>query len=125
MDITRKADLKTVEGPAEWFTGPRHDHRRLPTRGAVARQRSHRPFRARRPQMAPPNIRTTIISPGAVKTERLDHISEKDVRQANQDYVGQIGVPAETLAPLVAFAINEPEDVEINEFLFRPTAQEL
>ena len=65
------------------------------------------------------------ISPGAVKTELLDHISETDVQKANQDYVGQIGVPAETLARLVAFAINEPEDVGINEILFRPTAQEL
>lgn len=56
--------------------------------------------------MAPHNIRVTIISPGAVKTELLDHISEKDVQQANQDYVAQVGVPAETFARLVAFAIN-------------------
>jgi len=78
-----------------------------------------------RQEMAPHNVRVTIISPGAVKTELLDHISEKDVQQANQDYVAQIGVPAETLARLVAFSINEPEDVGINEILFRPTAQEL
>ncbi|WGM47835.1 putative oxidoreductase [Brevundimonas sp. NIBR10] len=78
-----------------------------------------------RQEMAPHNIRTTIISPGAVKTELLDHISETDVQKANQDYVAEIGVPAETLARLVAFAINEPEDVGINEILFRPTAQKL
>ncbi|QEE43705.1 SDR family oxidoreductase (plasmid) [Rhizobium sp. WL3] len=78
-----------------------------------------------RQEMAHYNIRTTIISPGAVKTELLDHISEKDVQKANQDYVGQVGVPAETFARMVAFAINEPEDVAINEILFRPTAQEL
>jgi NADP-dependent 3-hydroxy acid dehydrogenase YdfG len=78
-----------------------------------------------REEMAPHNIRTTIISPGAVKTELLDHISEKDVQEANQDYVGQVGVPAETFARLVAFAINEPDDVGINEILFRPTAQQL
>ena len=78
-----------------------------------------------RQEMASHNIRTTIISPGAVKTELLDHISETDVQKANQDYVGQIGVPPETLARLVAFAINEPEDVGSNEILFRPTAQEL
>lgn len=78
-----------------------------------------------RQEMAPYNIRTTIISPGAVKTELLEHISEKDVQQANQDYVGQVGVPADTFARMVAFAINEPEDVAVNEILFRPTAQEL
>ena len=78
-----------------------------------------------REEMAPHNIRTTIISPGAVRTELLDHISEKDVQQANREYVGQVGVPAETFARLVAFAINEPDDVGINEILFRPTAQQL
>ena len=75
--------------------------------------------------MAPHNIRVTIFSPGAVKTELLDHISEADVREANQGYVGEVGVPAETLARLVAFAINEPQDVSLNEILFRPTAQAL
>ena len=78
-----------------------------------------------RQEMAPHNIRVTIISPGAVKTELLEHITEADVQKANQDYVGQVGVPAETFARLVAFAISEPEEVGINEILFRPTAQEL
>jgi NADP-dependent 3-hydroxy acid dehydrogenase YdfG len=78
-----------------------------------------------RQEMTHYNIRTTIISPGAVKTELLEHISEKDVQKENQDYVGQVGVPAETFARMVAFAISEPEDVAINEILFRPTAQEL
>lgn len=78
-----------------------------------------------RQEMAPYNIRTTIISPGAVKTELLEHISEKDVQKANQDYVRQVGVPADTFARMVAFAISEPEDVAINEILFRPAAQEL
>lgn len=78
-----------------------------------------------RAEMAPRNIRTTIISPGAVKTELLDHISEKDVQSANQDYVAQVGVPAETLARMVAFAISEPDDVGISEIVFRPTAQQI
>lgn len=78
-----------------------------------------------REEMAPYNIRVTVVSPGAVKTELLDHISEKDVQKANQDFVAEVGVPAETFARLVAFAISEPEEVGINEILFRPTAQEL
>jgi NADP-dependent 3-hydroxy acid dehydrogenase YdfG len=71
------------------------------------------------------NVRTTIISPGAVKTELLDHISETDVQQANRDYVGQVGVPADSFARVVAFAISQPEELDINEILFRPTSQEL
>ena len=78
-----------------------------------------------RMEVKPYNIRTTIISPGAVKTELLDHISEADVQQANRDYVGQVGVPADSFARVVAFAISQPDELDINEILFRPTCQEL
>ena len=78
-----------------------------------------------RQEVKPYNIRTTVISPGAVTTELLDHISEGDVQTANRDYVGKVGVAAATYARMVAFAISEPADVDINEIVFRPTAQEL
>lgn len=71
------------------------------------------------------NVRATIISPGSVSTELLEHISDKDVQAVNQEYVGKVGVPPETYARMVAFAISEPEDVRINEIIFRPTAQDL
>ena len=38
------------------------------------------------------NIRTTIVCPGAVKTELLEHISEADIQKANKDYVGVVGI---------------------------------
>lgn len=78
-----------------------------------------------RQESAAYNIRATLISPGAVKTELLDHITDKEVQAVNQDYVENVGVPAETYARMVAFAINEPEDVGVSEIIFRPTAQEL
>ena len=78
-----------------------------------------------RMEVKPYGIRTTIISPGAVQTELLDHISETDVQQANRDYVGAVGVPADSFARVVAFAISQPEELDINEILFRPTSQEL
>jgi NADP-dependent 3-hydroxy acid dehydrogenase YdfG len=78
-----------------------------------------------REEVTPYNIRTTLISPGAVTTELLDHISDKDVQSANQDYVGQVGIPASSFADMVAFAISQPENVDVNEIIFRPTAQAL
>jgi NADP-dependent 3-hydroxy acid dehydrogenase YdfG len=36
----------------------------------------------------------------------------------------ELGIPAESFARAVAFAIGQPEDVDINEILFRPTRQE-
>ena len=78
-----------------------------------------------RQEVTPYNIRATILSPGAVATELLDHISEKDIQTANQDYVKKVALPADAYARLVAFIISEPEFVDINEVIFRPTAQEL
>lgn len=76
-----------------------------------------------RQEVKPYNIRTTVISPGAVATELLEHISEKEIQQQTKEFVNQIAVPPETFARMVAFAINEPADVDVNEILFRPTAQ--
>jgi len=36
-----------------------------------------------------------------------------------------VGIPAESFARMVAFAISQPEDVDVNEIVFRPTAQDL
>lgn len=76
-----------------------------------------------RQEVKPYNIRTTVISPGAVATELLEHISDEKIQAQTKHFVSQIAVPAETFARMVAFAINEPEDVDVNEILFRPTAQ--
>ncbi|WP_432712718.1 SDR family oxidoreductase [Pedobacter sp.] len=78
-----------------------------------------------RMEVKPYNIRTMIVCPGAVKTELLDHISEVDIQQANKDYVGDVGISPDSFARVVAFAISQPQDVDINEVIFRPTAQEL
>jgi NADP-dependent 3-hydroxy acid dehydrogenase YdfG len=78
-----------------------------------------------RQEVKPYNIRTTVISPGAMKTELADSIAEPDVAQGVRAFTDAIGVSAETFANSVSFAISQPEDVDINEILFRPTTQEL
>ena len=40
-------------------------------------------------------------------------------------YYEETAIPADSFARAVAFAINEPEDVDVNEILFRPTRQQL
>ena len=76
-----------------------------------------------RQEVKPYNIRTTVISPGAVATELLEHISEKEIQAETKDFVSQIAIPADSFARMVAFAIGQPDDVDVNEILFRPTAQ--
>ena len=69
------------------------------------------------------NIRVTTISPGAVKTELTEHITEPGLADNVKDVVSEIGVPASTMSSMVAFAISQPDDIDVNEILFRPTAQ--
>ena len=78
-----------------------------------------------RMEVKPYHIRTTIVCPGAVKTELLEHSTEADIQQANKDYVGAVGLDPDSFARVVAFAISQPEDVDINEIIFRPASQEL
>ena len=76
-----------------------------------------------RQEVKPWNIRTTIISPGMVATELPDSITEPDVAERTRKaYEGAID--ADSFARMVAFAMSQPEDVDVNEILFRPTSQE-
>ena len=77
-----------------------------------------------RQEVKPYNIRTTIISPGAVATELIDSITEPDIADAARKFVEDIAIDASAFARTVAFAIEQPDDVDINEILFRPTRQE-
>ena len=70
------------------------------------------------------NLRTTVISPGAVDTELPDSITEPDISENIHGFYQQFAIPADSFARAVAFAISQPEDVDINEILFRPTRQE-
>lgn len=76
-----------------------------------------------RREVKPYDIRTTIISPGAVATELLDTISEKDVLAATREAT-TIAISADSFARMVCFAISQPDDVDVNEILFRPTKQQ-
>ena len=78
-----------------------------------------------RQEVKPYNIRTTIISPGAIATELPKSITEGDVQESIQGFYEHYSIPADSFARTVSFAISQPEDVDINEILFRPTAQEL
>jgi len=76
-----------------------------------------------RQEVKPYNIRTTVISPGAVDTELPNSITEPDIAE-NIRKVYELAIPAESFARAVAFAMSQPEDVDVNEILYRPTRQE-
>lgn len=78
-----------------------------------------------RQEVKPYNIRTTVISPGAVATELPDSISEPDVSEGFHKFYADFAIPADSFARAVTFVIEQPEDVDINEILYRPTRQEM
>jgi NADP-dependent 3-hydroxy acid dehydrogenase YdfG len=77
-----------------------------------------------RQEVKPYNIRTTVISPGAVVTELPNTITDPVAAERVQKLYAEVGIAPSSFARAVAFAISQPEDVDINEILFRPTRQE-
>ena len=78
-----------------------------------------------RQEVKPYNIRTTVISPGAVATELPNTATDPDSADRVRKFYADVAIPADSFARAVAFAISQPEEVDINEILFRPTRQEL
>jgi NADP-dependent 3-hydroxy acid dehydrogenase YdfG len=76
-----------------------------------------------RQEVKPHGLRTTIISPGAVDTELPNSITEADVAEGVRKFY-EIAISPTSFARAVAYAIGQPDDVDINEILFRPTQQE-
>jgi NADP-dependent 3-hydroxy acid dehydrogenase YdfG len=78
-----------------------------------------------RQEVKPYNIRTTIVSPGAISTELPDSVTEADVAKGIREFYEQYAIPPDSFARVVMFAMNQPDDVDVNEILFRPTSQEM
>lgn len=69
------------------------------------------------------HIKTTMISPGAVNTELFSTISDPKQRAETEKQEKENGLSAADVANAVAYAIDQPADVAINEILMRPSSQ--
>jgi NADP-dependent 3-hydroxy acid dehydrogenase YdfG len=78
-----------------------------------------------RQEVKPYNIRSTIVSPGAVATELPDSVTDPEMAAGVKELYAQVAIPADSFARALSFAISQPDDVDINEILFRPTRQQL
>jgi len=68
-------------------------------------------------------LRTTSISPGYVQTELVDSIADPRIREQTKTSMAALGIPADAVARAIAFAIEQPGDVEIGDLTIRPTRQ--
>lgn len=72
------------------------------------------------------NIRVTIVSPGTVATELTDTITDEDVLLNLKKSSGKMEpLQAEDIAGAIAYAVEQPSHVDVNEILIRPRQQQL
>jgi NADP-dependent 3-hydroxy acid dehydrogenase YdfG len=69
-------------------------------------------------------LRTTIISPGAVTSELTQSITNEKISQGI-DKLYEDAIDARAIADAVLYAMQQPEDVDVNEIIVRPTKQKL
>ena len=70
------------------------------------------------------HIRTTTILPGAVESELKHGSSHGASAEFVNAFYQQNQIPADAVARAVAYAIEQPDNVDINEIVLRPTVQE-
>lgn len=68
-------------------------------------------------------IRTTLISPGAVASAIVSGTSDEVSRRSFVEYTGTSAISADAIASAIAYAIDQPDTVDVNEIVIRPTAQ--
>jgi NADP-dependent 3-hydroxy acid dehydrogenase YdfG len=74
-------------------------------------------------QEAGDHLRVTIISPGMVRTNFADGVTSQTVKAQLEQSRDTFAMPADAIARAIAFAIEQPSDVDVNEIVVRPTAQ--
>lgn len=67
-------------------------------------------------------IRVTTVSPGVTESELADTITDPEAAAAMVEY-RRDALPADAIARGIAYAIAQPDEVDVNELIIRPTAQ--
>jgi NADP-dependent 3-hydroxy acid dehydrogenase YdfG len=70
-----------------------------------------------------PDVRVTVIEPGAVATELTDHITDEATKQGVEQLYATTAITADDIAEVIAFAVGRPRRVALNEILVRPAGQ--
>ncbi|BAY43317.1 short-chain dehydrogenase/reductase SDR [Scytonema sp. HK-05] len=71
------------------------------------------------------NIRVTIIEPGLVDTEINNHITDPVARQTSEERRKSLTpLQSEDIAAAIVYAVTQPQHVNVNEILIRPTGQD-
>jgi NADP-dependent 3-hydroxy acid dehydrogenase YdfG len=74
-------------------------------------------------QEAGDKLHVTIISPGFVRTNFADSVTNPEVKAKLAESRDKFAMPPDAIARAIAFAIEQPADIDVNEIILRPTAQ--
>ena len=74
-------------------------------------------------QEAGDKLRVTCVSPGFVKTSFADSMTNAAVKAQIKKKMDEIAIPPAAIARAIAFAIEQPDDVDVGDIVLRPTAQ--
>jgi NADP-dependent 3-hydroxy acid dehydrogenase YdfG len=74
-------------------------------------------------QEAGEKLRVTIITPGFVRTNLPDSMTNQNVKARIADTMDKLAIPPDAIARAIAFAIEQPADLDVGEIVVRPTAQ--
>ena len=75
-------------------------------------------------EVAGDNIRVTTLYPGAIDSELKHGSQDEHALKMIQSFYQAFEIPADSVARAIAFAIEQPADVAINDITLRPTRQE-
>lgn len=79
-----------------------------------------------RQELAPQDVRVTLIEPGGVSTELMDHITDDTSKQFLQEFEKSMEfLKPEDIAAGVVYALTQPPNVSVSELTIRPTQQAL
>jgi NADP-dependent 3-hydroxy acid dehydrogenase YdfG len=135
IDVNIKGVLYGIAAALPIFRRQEHGHivnvistaglKILPTMGVYAATKNAvRTITEALRQEAGPNLRVTEVSPGMIATDFADSMTDEAAKAAIQKRLSTIAIPPEAIARGIAFAIEQPAEVEVGSIVIRPTAQD-
>lgn len=96
----------------------------LPTMGVYAATKNAvRTITEALRQEAGRTLRVTEVSPGMTATDFVQSMSDQEIKGAMQKQLDAVGISPDAIAGCIAFAIEQPADVDVGSIVIRPTAQ--
>lgn len=69
------------------------------------------------------NIKTTVIYPGAIKTELLNTVAPSDTKKMVEQFYENVGIGADAIASAVLYALSQSDNVDVSDIVVRPRGE--